>query len=507
MNAFHVPPARRAGHATTEDGAGIPAMWTTVIGPMLGFGLLRAWFFSVQEPGLVFRDDVLFNAVTWLARGIFPLAMVLVLSARPLSSSMKKVSLPIAALVGALCTPMLLIPVQGMPAYASQVCLALGAASIGWLYVCWSEVFLAARIKDVALSMFLSLIVSALLGGLLPVLPPLVTAAAVTAIPLVTLALLRFVDKSGADCADGDFARNAGHAAEPVSAYAKWFSLLAVYALILGAIHSMSNSEYTSLVGGTSYAIYLWSIVLCSIVLIFGISRIPRLFSLDMLWLIVVIAICLTLLVAMTYREALLPILSVFAGIRFVVCGFMNVQLVNMAQSSRRPPYVMFALGWGVYQLLMALGNVVTFYYFDVAGRSIDMLVTLLLAALTMGSLFLVKIGPLTNVHVGTSAAEAAADQLAGIQTMRVKYGLSERETDIVLLLSQGHTQIHIAETLLISINTVRSHMKSIYTKLGVHCKEELLGILDSLGEEQEALDTHDGTKRRPAPALPFESR
>ncbi|MFR1167090.1 MAG: helix-turn-helix domain-containing protein [Adlercreutzia equolifaciens] len=42
----------------------------------------------------------------------------------------------------------------------------------------------------------------------------------------------------------------------------------------------------------------------------------------------------------------------------------------------------------------------------------------------------------------------------------------------------EGPFQIDIAETLFISENTVRSHSKHIYQKLGVHPKQEVLDLL-----------------------------
>ena len=45
----------------------------------------------------------------------------------------------------------------------------------------------------------------------------------------------------------------------------------------------------------------------------------------------------------------------------------------------------------------------------------------------------------------------------------------------IMLLFAQGRSANWIAEDLVISKNTVRSHIRSIYTKLDVHSRKELL--------------------------------
>ena len=53
--------------------------------------------------------------------------------------------------------------------------------------------------------------------------------------------------------------------------------------------------------------------------------------------------------------------------------------------------------------------------------------------------------------------------------------GISAREAQIMLLFAQGRSANWIAEDLVISKNTVRSHIRSIYTKLDVHSRKELL--------------------------------
>ncbi len=52
---------------------------------------------------------------------------------------------------------------------------------------------------------------------------------------------------------------------------------------------------------------------------------------------------------------------------------------------------------------------------------------------------------------------------------------LSERESQVLQLLSQGQTYKEIAEKLFIHPETVKSHLKNIYTKLDVHNKADAI--------------------------------
>lgn len=58
------------------------------------------------------------------------------------------------------------------------------------------------------------------------------------------------------------------------------------------------------------------------------------------------------------------------------------------------------------------------------------------------------------------------------------EFGLSGRELEILDLFAQGRSANWIADHLVISKNTVRSHLRAIYTKLGVHTRQELLDFL-----------------------------
>jgi LuxR family maltose regulon positive regulatory protein len=55
----------------------------------------------------------------------------------------------------------------------------------------------------------------------------------------------------------------------------------------------------------------------------------------------------------------------------------------------------------------------------------------------------------------------------------RLTEPLSERELDVLQILAKHKTNQEIAQTLVISVNTVKTHLKNIYGKLGVHNRQE----------------------------------
>ncbi|WP_302391901.1 helix-turn-helix transcriptional regulator [Eggerthella sinensis] len=77
-------------------------------------------------------------------------------------------------------------------------------------------------------------------------------------------------------------------------------------------------------------------------------------------------------------------------------------------------------------------------------------------------------------------AATAVVDEVAQrCAIVAEEAGLTKRERDILLVLARGRDVPSIAKQLFISENTVRSHSKSIYRKLKIHSKQELLDLLE----------------------------
>ena len=58
--------------------------------------------------------------------------------------------------------------------------------------------------------------------------------------------------------------------------------------------------------------------------------------------------------------------------------------------------------------------------------------------------------------------------------------GLTEREAEVMLLLSQGLSRARVAEELVVSNETVKTHAKHIYEKLGVHSLREMTTFIET---------------------------
>jgi DNA-binding CsgD family transcriptional regulator len=79
--------------------------------------------------------------------------------------------------------------------------------------------------------------------------------------------------------------------------------------------------------------------------------------------------------------------------------------------------------------------------------------------------------------------AGARRAKWVGDHTEVEKVSLTEAERRVAYLIANGHTNKSTAKSLGISINTVGTHLRSIYSKLGVQSRVQLTNILRELGE------------------------
>ncbi|WP_282209076.1 helix-turn-helix transcriptional regulator [Parvibacter caecicola] len=86
---------------------------------------------------------------------------------------------------------------------------------------------------------------------------------------------------------------------------------------------------------------------------------------------------------------------------------------------------------------------------------------------------------PVANVvaapeHARMNRLRTACNRVAA------EYGLTARESEILLLLARGRTAATIAETLVITPSTAKTHLRNIYAKLDVHTQQELINLVEA---------------------------
>lgn len=152
---------------------------------------------------------------------------------------------------------------------------------------------------------------------------------------------------------------------------------------------------------------------------------------------------------------------------------------VETTFSLRLHPFVAFGVGRGVYEFSVMGGRLFSYY---VLGEAFSVTLTLNIVFFIVGCVFLFITGRTAKTVLsleGGVAPSAPAHAVAErCRTVAARYGLTERETEVLELLCRGRGKAYIAEALSVSENTVRHHCKNIYSKLQVHSREELMDLI-----------------------------
>lgn len=88
-----------------------------------------------------------------------------------------------------------------------------------------------------------------------------------------------------------------------------------------------------------------------------------------------------------------------------------------------------------------------------------------------------------TAGHQASQALQSLIEQRCRV--LADEYGLSNRESEVLVLLAWGKSARRVEELLVVSPNTVKTHVRHIYAKLGIHSRAELDLLL--FGESMRA--------------------
>lgn len=180
----------------------------------------------------------------------------------------------------------------------------------------------------------------------------------------------------------------------------------------------------------------------------------------------------------------------------------------DVARHSSLHPFVTFGGAWAARVLSRNLGRTVVFALSPMTQSESAVLGVIVFAlSLSMVCLLTDNLPRTRKLFIygdesGEAAASRTASDPAAYETesegstaanvavassdeqvrewLRTKHGLTAREIDVALLIARGRSKTFIANELFISENTVRTHSKNVYTKLGIHSREELISLFEN---------------------------
>lgn len=177
-----------------------------------------------------------------------------------------------------------------------------------------------------------------------------------------------------------------------------------------------------------------------------------------------------------------------------VFSAFFFTVLCNTCRRHQLPPARTFAIAYAAEYLAALLGWILSANL----GMGVKAFPLVVMAVLGSFALTVFPAGGLSRRARSASDAEQRyLDPAAYFQSLEalcssiaMQFSLSRRETDVLLLLAQRKSAAQIADVLVISQATAKSHIHNIYKKLGVHSRKELFTFIGQPENDAEAPGT-----------------
>lgn len=203
----------------------------------------------------------------------------------------------------------------------------------------------------------------------------------------------------------------------------------------------------------------------------------------DYVWLWKVSFVCLCAAIVFMAFAGPIQAVQVFSTSAFVMAQMLvDLACGNIARHGQLPAFYVFGAGGLAYNVTDWFARAFV-GSFGIVSFSYEVLVLLLFCAVialafflpsrTMGSQYL-----LSDLNGRAPCPDERDCIEQRCKKLALKYGLSNRELEIVGFLCQGRSKPYIAEALYLSENTVGTYTRRLYKKLGVHGKQELLDLV-----------------------------
>ncbi len=203
----------------------------------------------------------------------------------------------------------------------------------------------------------------------------------------------------------------------------------------------------------------------------------------------VMFPIVATLLLAFSFFKGTELIVTTLMYATFsLLFALMMPSCLDAAQHQGVPVRFVFGVFASSVYAAFSAGAIVSIALYQL--RAFDIPVTLVAALLVLYVLSMAYAGMQrrsrkdsdTEEGVDKTVYESQPDDPVDARCIIVseQFDLSPRETDVLVAFAHGRNVAYVARQLCLSENTIRSHSKSLYTKLGIHSKQELLDLVES---------------------------
>lgn len=469
-----------------------------IVTPHLGIACPLAWAFwtNTQASGPL-------DQLPWcVSYALLALAVVVfgLLAKRFKGFIASRTASACAAAVGALGSLFLVAGHMFLPAqWAANAGLLVCSCCLGWLYLQWAPSYAAIDVKRCIIALFGANVVASFIKTLMHFIHPV--ASLVIAMLLPALSAL-CAQHCAREALEDDGRKN--DETEPGLAQKRWrsesgttrFTRENAYGLwkvaasiaVFSIVNALLLEVFTGNQGSVGCGEFLLSRcmeLIITVVVIAYVFLFKRSFNFPQLWRMILLVLAADILFALVFPSVtLLRSVESCVWDLLVLCTWLT--LANIAHHAEFDPCLVFGFGWPFYAAGFALGSLIAQLAPNMVQQ--DPFMAFLMFVLLLVSTFCLELRDQDTRWIFFELGDVPAVPVKEFESidercaaLAAEKNLTPRELEVMQLMCKGRTKAYIAETLFLSENTIKSHSKSLYMKLDVHSKRELL---DAVGIE-----------------------
>lgn len=435
-------------------------VWITWINGRISLSGLRPWWFSAYLIAIAFLVILIFAC-----RKSGPSANV---------ATRVDVGITALGLAGALA--LVAFPNEQQPSPISIIAVSSAAISWTWGWIRWAVLYARLGIHTATGCVFSALAIGSVVKGVITNAPDAIVIPLGVTLPVLSALMLLFSLSRAPDRKP----EKPLYEARDLPRLWKLVMCMAVFEFIYAYSSALPQALFES---SLPFASDLGRVVELAVAVFFlwWVFKHHGDMGFAHLWRVVLLLLGL-LLVLQGIPSFDFPREALITSVPYVVVAMIWLFVVDISQHSGTNLYFTAALGW-------LLAYVAPNYFGRFAGKlsALDLLdsqvALILLFALAITLAFCLEPrDPLQKRVFADMNARTNIDDFATLDERCDKlgetYDLTPREIEITKLLCRGRSKTNIAETLFISDNTVRSHARRIYAKLGIHSKQDLYELI-----------------------------
>ncbi len=351
---------------------------------------------------------------------------------------------------------------------------------MAWIRMQWFGFFGCIALIDAVRYVFGSVVAGSTISLALFLAPEPVSSALVATLPLVSFALSRGAKK------------RIGHsgAKKPVSRVDLLLMIRSVLVFVLACsfmagIANVGDSVKGNVGGAAGMSLAYLAMALASLLIIYMVVECKKVPSVSILWKSVLVYILVyffgvDILANVAWGFEVLN--GSLLVVRSIAVSAMMVLLANVCLYLKQNPYFVFSAGFSIWSLGVSGSTLLCMMIMDNSVLSAATALAVMLVVILVPQVK--DFGETRLLGDLTRKNALMVDMRRKCAAIAKRYKLSPREEEVMEYMCKGRSRPYIAEAMMLSENTIASHAKNIYTKIGVHSKQELIDMVESILED-----------------------